>query len=189
MIINKRTKDAITEVLIEQIITGKLPENYSLKQTELAEVLNVSRIPIRESLMTLESTGLLVRRNTHFYTMELTERDIYQMFKLQNDFDVMVLENLPKESIDKIKAESESYKADTYNFHKMVYSLMRNPFLVVKYTTNLDTFLKFVTLNYQENPKEVDILIDYINGKEVDFAQYYKTMASKLIDMRKENAK
>ncbi|MGH3022400.1 MAG: GntR family transcriptional regulator [Gaiellaceae bacterium] len=50
---------AAGEVIREAIIDGRLPPGHRLKEEELAQELGMSRTPVREALLTLESEGLV----------------------------------------------------------------------------------------------------------------------------------
>lgn len=52
-------KDRVYESLKLQIITGKLEPNRHLLEAELAELMKISRAPIREALNILEKEGLV----------------------------------------------------------------------------------------------------------------------------------
>ncbi len=49
----------VTEILREQLLQGEFPPNTRLQETALAERMQVSRTPIRESLRVLAKDGLL----------------------------------------------------------------------------------------------------------------------------------
>ncbi|MCG8537928.1 MAG: GntR family transcriptional regulator [Pseudomonadales bacterium] len=49
----------VTEILREQLLRGDFPPNTRLQETALAERMQVSRTPIRESLRVLSKDGLL----------------------------------------------------------------------------------------------------------------------------------
>lgn len=52
-------QQVVTEKIRTAILSGMFKPNERLNQTELAEKLNVSRIPTREALRTLEAEGLV----------------------------------------------------------------------------------------------------------------------------------
>lgn len=53
--------DAVTDVLREAILDGRLPPSTWLREDELARHLNVSRTPVREALRRLTDENLTVR--------------------------------------------------------------------------------------------------------------------------------
>jgi len=60
MVIEYKTRtQLVVEILREKILSGEIVAGQPLRQTALAEELNVSRIPIREALLQLEAEGLV----------------------------------------------------------------------------------------------------------------------------------
>ncbi|WP_163931531.1 GntR family transcriptional regulator [Paraferrimonas sp. SM1919] len=58
-IVYKTRTEQVTSILREQILSGEIAAGTPLRQSALAEALNVSRIPIREALVQLEAEGLV----------------------------------------------------------------------------------------------------------------------------------
>src|SRR5436190_22723903 len=90
MIIEERTAaldktgsltEAIYEQLRSEIVRGQLRPNERLVEAEIAERLQVSRTPVRESLQRLAADGLVVSRRRGWVVYEHTIdqiRDIYE---------------------------------------------------------------------------------------------------------------
>ena len=58
-IVHKTRTQLVVEVLRERILSGDRAAGEPLRQSALAEALNVSRIPVREALLQLEAEGLV----------------------------------------------------------------------------------------------------------------------------------
>ena len=56
---HKTRTQLVVEVLREKILSGEIIAGQPLRQTALANELNVSRIPVREALLQLEAEGLV----------------------------------------------------------------------------------------------------------------------------------
>jgi DNA-binding GntR family transcriptional regulator len=82
-------KDRIGELLREYIISGRVPAGAKLVEREIAESFGVSRMPVRDALMQLETEGLVVSRPDARYVVELTEQDIRELYEVR-----IVLERL-----------------------------------------------------------------------------------------------
>ena len=54
-----RLSEAIALQIAELILSGEIKSETKLRQEELAEILQVSRIPVREALQLLETQGLV----------------------------------------------------------------------------------------------------------------------------------
>lgn len=58
-IVHKTRTQVVVEVLREKILSGEIAAGEPLRQSALAQALNVSRIPVREALLQLEAEGLV----------------------------------------------------------------------------------------------------------------------------------
>lgn len=78
----RRRTDEVYERLRAEIIRGDLRPRESLSEIEIAERLQVSRTPVRESLQRLDSEGLITshRRRWIVYEHSIAEiREIYEV--------------------------------------------------------------------------------------------------------------
>jgi len=67
-----------------QILNGELKRGQLLRQEELAQRYNVSRVPLREALSRLEADGLIVLRPRRGYAVNtLDQKDIVEIFELR----------------------------------------------------------------------------------------------------------
>lgn len=86
----EQTPARIANVLREQIITGELAMGSKLNEREIAERLQVSRIPVREALPILESEGFISsqpRRGAVVHPLTLT--DAAELFDLRRQLEPM----------------------------------------------------------------------------------------------------
>jgi DNA-binding GntR family transcriptional regulator len=58
-IVHKTRTQVVVEVLREKILSGEIAAGMPLRQSALADEMNVSRIPVREALLQLEAEGLV----------------------------------------------------------------------------------------------------------------------------------
>jgi len=80
----------IYEALRERIIEGELPPGSRIRERDLAEEFNVSRIPIREAMPRLESEGFistLPRRGAVVTEMKL--EDVKELFAVRSSLEVL----------------------------------------------------------------------------------------------------
>lgn len=82
--------------LHEWIVDGTLKPGEHLREQELAEVLGVSRTPIREALLLLEESGLVEtqpNRGTHVTQLDINDvKHIYPILELLEPMAVRLLE-------------------------------------------------------------------------------------------------
>lgn len=188
--INIRTKDTITEILIEQIIKCLIPENYNLKQVELAEALGVSRIPIRESLMTLENLGLVYRKSTrHFFTISFSQQEISEIYQLIRTYDLMIINNDFQRLSPLLLQEKNLILTNSYHFHQLLYSHLQNPFFTKQYQTLLMTFIRHGAIEHP-HPLLLPFFHSLENQKTItdELDNYYRQMAKNLTEMRDKHA-
>lgn len=82
--------ELVYEWVRDRIIDGTLPTGSRIRERELAEELNVSRIPIREAFPRLESEGYirsLHRRGVMVAPMEL--QDVVELFSVRLSLEVL----------------------------------------------------------------------------------------------------
>ncbi len=61
----RRLADRVSDNLIRGIASGRLPPGERLIETEIADDLGISRIPLREALSVLESQGIIIADAHH----------------------------------------------------------------------------------------------------------------------------
>lgn len=83
-IVHKTRTQVVVEVLRERILSGDIKAGMPLRQSALANELNVSRIPIREALLQLEAEGL-VKFEAHkgATAAELSSEQVRELFDLR----------------------------------------------------------------------------------------------------------
>lgn len=76
--------DIVTGRIREAIIRGKLHSGERLSEPSLASEFGVSRSPVREALVRLESEGLVLRQaNRGFFVWSPVEEDVDEIFSLR----------------------------------------------------------------------------------------------------------
>lgn len=79
--------DAAHQALTEAITSGVLEPGQALREEELAEVLEVSRTPVREALMRLESERVVERGRRGLAVGHITARQILDVYALREALD------------------------------------------------------------------------------------------------------
>jgi DNA-binding GntR family transcriptional regulator len=75
---------AAADELRRRILCGEFPEGFQLKQDALAEDFGMSRIPIREALVQLESEGFVrILPHRGAQVSELSQAEIRELFELR----------------------------------------------------------------------------------------------------------
>ena len=73
----------VSTFIRESILNGRLRPGTRLVEHELARSLGISRVPVREALIQLERAGLVVARPNGRYVLEISERDIEQLYEVR----------------------------------------------------------------------------------------------------------
>lgn len=77
-------KEQVYEIIKDKILSGELKPGERLQESKLAELLNVSRSPVREALNELVGEGLLVNiPNKGVFVKKLSIKDIYNIYELR----------------------------------------------------------------------------------------------------------
>jgi DNA-binding GntR family transcriptional regulator len=83
-------KDQVIDLLRTHIVFGRIPVGTPLVERELAAILRMSRLPIREALQELEKEGLVVATATNRrQVITLTERDIRELYEVRLQLELL----------------------------------------------------------------------------------------------------
>lgn len=75
--------DRVAGAIREAILHGQLEPGSTLVERKLADLLGVSKTPVREALISLTSTGLVVARSGRVAVRRLELADIRQVFEVR----------------------------------------------------------------------------------------------------------
>jgi DNA-binding GntR family transcriptional regulator len=82
----------VADILAERILSGSLPPGARIKQDELAEELNTSRIPVRDALRILETRGLVtLRANAGARVASMSLRDLEISYEIRERIEPLLL--------------------------------------------------------------------------------------------------
>lgn len=104
-----RTQVAVT-VIREKILSGEIAAGEPLRQSALAEALNISRIPVREALLQLEAEGL-VKFEAHkgATATELSVTQVTELFELRALIETNLLEKAIPNLTEEILTQARGY--------------------------------------------------------------------------------
>ena len=78
--------------LRDRILSGELPGNTRVNPAEIAELLGISRMPVREALRQLHSEGLVTMRpNRAAFVSSLTAREVEELFEIRAALEVLAV--------------------------------------------------------------------------------------------------
>ena len=79
----KSLKDQAIELLRDYIVGGSIPPGTKIVEREVADLMGISRAPVRDALMELEKEGLVVTKSSGRYVIELTEKDVRELYQVR----------------------------------------------------------------------------------------------------------
>ncbi|KQT33628.1 GntR family transcriptional regulator [Sphingomonas sp. Leaf412] len=83
-IVIRTLSERVFDIVRDQIVTGKLPEDLPIRQDALANDLGVSKIPLREALARLEQEGLLTSlANRGYFVRGMSAAEVDEIYALR----------------------------------------------------------------------------------------------------------
>lgn len=193
-IIHKTRTQLVVEVLRERILSGDIKAGEPLRQSAIAEQLNVSRIPVREALVQLEAEGLVnFEPHKGASASELSTSQVTELFELramiESDLLAKAIPNLQKSDLDeaekvlcalesafKLKDSVASWSLLNTQFHTCLYKAANRPHtleVVNGLNTNCDRYIRLQLLLTGGIPtaeREHRILLDLCKKRDISAA-------------------
>jgi len=163
----------VYEKLKQAIVKGDLPPKSRLIESRMANVMGISRTPVREAIHKLEREGLL-RHNPSggFFIVGLTRSDIEETFGIRSVLEsyaarLAATHHKGEEELDPLDQKIHEYQLhlDQGNlkallrinteFHDLLYALSRSPKLIKMISDLQDQICRFrqVLLKTEENAR------------------------------------
>ena len=153
--INENTlTNEIADIVRERILKGEYQIGEKIKESSIAQELNVSRTPIREAFKTLEEEGLLdYLPNRGCYAKGFTKRDVSDIYTVREALEEIAMtwacERITDEEIDKLEEQCELM--DFYTKKRDVQKIltMNSSFHDIIYNSTGSRFLAKVLRSYK----------------------------------------
>jgi len=101
-------RDQIRDLLIEQIVQGRLSAGSRVNESALARSLGVSQTPVREALLRLEGELLVVSSpGRGFLVADVSEQELVDLYHLIADLEELALRQAPPpepERLERLRA-------------------------------------------------------------------------------------
>jgi|GEM_PF-22711 len=138
------TSEIIAKHLREAIISGHLAEGEPVRQDDIAQAFNVSKIPVREALKRLEAEGLVdFHRNRGALVTKISEPELAQMFEVRVLLEVkairLAVPNMTEETFLKAEGICAEFIGEddigrwaelNWALHACLYEPAQRPFLI-----------------------------------------------------------
>jgi DNA-binding GntR family transcriptional regulator len=128
-------RQRLAELVYEQILaglqSGQISPTERLHQVRLAELLDVSRTPVREALLRLEQEGILISTtNGGFEVREISEDDVQKIYQTRQAIEGFCLGQLARtanaETLDSLRNTVSKYENIDANTPLAYYEANRN---------------------------------------------------------------
>ena len=173
--------ESIRDAILFGDISGQIAQN------EFADSLGVSRIPVREALITLEYHGLIEKLpNQHVRITLLDDRAIRDLFSDMAMLEIETVKSLPPEKLQHLSSLSQS------EFHRELYmnthSTLRKNFLRII----TETYITFV-IEHSDGAKvsavfeDLKHALDDMSILRAGYTVYAEVLASELIRILNDN--
>ncbi|MCL1143884.1 GntR family transcriptional regulator [Shewanella gaetbuli] len=193
-IIHKTRTQLVVEVLREQILSGEIKGGEPLRQSAIAQQLNVSRIPVREALVQLEAEGLVdFEPHKGATATKLSVEQVTELFELraiiETDLLARAIPNLQDSDLQaaeqvldalehalKMEESVASWSELNTQFHTCLYKAANRPHtleVVDGLNTNCDRYIRLQLLLTGGIPtaeREHRELLELCKAKNIDKA-------------------
>lgn len=104
--------------ILEMIMDRRMPSGTVIVEDRLAQALSISRTPIREALVKLESEGLLRKdHNRPYHVRQVSHREYFQSMRLREILEgeaiALAAERIDRARLEQVKAEMLRLQAET----------------------------------------------------------------------------
>ena len=175
---NIQTKDYIAQAIRNEILSGNIEPEEELAQETLAQMLGVSRMPVREALQTLVQEGFAVRLpNRHIQAVVPDTEQLHDIFRviavMEAEYLIIGaergagLEELQRLT-DKLKDTEDSEEKIRMEkaFHELVLKLPGNVYLEQLEKRAVDGYAVYAMENFGEKNQVLIMLENMVLAAE-----------------------
>lgn len=124
--------------LRDHILSGQLSANTRINPAEIAELLGVSRMPVREALRQLHAEGLVIMRpNRAAFVASLTAQEVEELFEIRGALEILAVRTAIqamtpdsmaeltalKDRMDRVRGDPVEWLKRHDEFHQAICSL------------------------------------------------------------------
>lgn len=208
-----QTKEQIANAIRNEILSGNILPDEELVQEKLAEMLGVSRMPVREALQSLEQEGMIERlSNRHMKVVSLKDNQIKEIFQMIASIEaqilwILILKKGTEKELCDFKNRLCTYVKPFMNglppekelaFHQFVNEQANNPYIQQLFGKILDGYVAYTIMNLHDesNASEkylnqlIEMLdLDYRDEQRMILERYYEELAEILIEHWRESVR
>ncbi|MBT9776858.1 GntR family transcriptional regulator [Clostridium sp. MCC353] len=199
-----QTKDYIIRAIRDEILSGRMKPGEELAQENVAQMLGVSRMPVREALQALAQEGFLIRLpNRHMQVAGMDCREVMDTFSVAAAMETEILMLIPENDRDIFFGavrrcletggkEDQSRAAEMeIGIHKTAVSLLRNVYVSRLFSKLLDGYISHAVMNRKGREGDREHFLSRIlrayeacdeNGLKQAVKAYYSDLAKSLLN-------
>jgi DNA-binding GntR family transcriptional regulator len=187
-------REIVYEELKRQILVGEIAPGTRMMEVELADVMGVSRTPVREAIRKLEKEGLVtIEPRKGAYASNISIKDMVDVLEVRQGLEGMAAAIASGKITESQKADLlnivEKYKAAVESanieeiikydeeFHSMIISISGNKTLMQVFSTVQELALRFRYIyyddfnRYESMPKEHQLIEEAIMSGDAEKAR------------------
>jgi DNA-binding GntR family transcriptional regulator len=187
-------REIVYEELKRQILVGEIAPGTRMMEVELADVMGVSRTPVREAIRKLEKEGLVtIEPRKGAYASNISIKDMVDVLEVRQGLEGMAAAIASGKITERQKADLlnvvEKYKAAVESanieeiikydeeFHSMIISISGNKTLMQVFSTVQELALRFRYIyyddfnRYESMPKEHQLIEEAIMSGDAEKAR------------------
>lgn len=181
----KYKSGSAAEIIRNAILSGEI--SGEIGQNDFAQSLGVSRIPIREALITLQYHGLIEKMsNQHVRIIFLDDMAIHDLFSDMSLLEIETIKTLTPGKIHQLSSLSQT------KFHREIYANTNSPLRKNFLRIITETYIAFI-LEHSDGVKispvfeNVKHSLDDMSILRAGYTVYAEVLASELIRIRNDN--
>ncbi|MEC9491745.1 GntR family transcriptional regulator [Flexistipes sp.] len=197
---SKPLRERIADRLRSDIIKGTYKDGERLVEPKLAEMLGISRTPIREALRQLENEGFVeIVPRKGAVVKELTLKDIDDLYAIKANLEGLAAkqttENISEKDIEKLKSINEKFYRISSGKTNIIEEYLKynldfhNMFIVLSKNHKLIEILKGLDKNFQRLKSILVSKSDRAEEARIEHEEIIKAFATKDPDLAEKTVR
>jgi DNA-binding GntR family transcriptional regulator len=165
-------KEQTAHLLRDLIVKGRIAAGAKITERDVAELLDISRMPARDALLELERQGLVISKPGGRYVIQLDEADVRQLYQIRLALEKLAVElavqritssgqALLNNKLEEMRAavdanDQEGYITSDLEMHALIWEQADNPYLLNMLHSMIGPIFMFIATQtrVQENWRE-----------------------------------
>lgn len=191
---HKPLREIVYGELKRQILIGEIVPGTRMMEVELAEVMGVSRTPVREAIRKLEIEGLVkIEPRKGAYASDISVKDMLDVLEVREDMEAfaaaLTARRITAEEVDEMEEANDEYNKAIHSgdtdaiiksdeaFHKTIVKITGNKTLMsmIEAIQELATRFRYLYYDdfsrYENMPREHEEIIQAIKTGDEDKAR------------------